>query len=166
MSLTVTHSTVATAADDPSAEINKAEWNAGHVVEGGIQSATVTLSSADILALDSTPVTLVAAPGAGKVVVPFRIVTFLKFVSTPYSAAGVDVAVSYNFDGVGLGNACYLGTLTAPADAVSFMYPDVFSSIDVANVENAPFDVFATGAITDGDGTMTITTWYSIEDVP
>ena len=30
----ITHATVATAADDPNVEINKAEWNASHVVSG------------------------------------------------------------------------------------------------------------------------------------
>lgn len=49
MSLTVTHATVATAADDPSAEINKAEWNADHVITGGIvQSAAVTLTPGNL----------------------------------------------------------------------------------------------------------------------
>lgn len=34
MAITVTHTAVATAADDPEAEINKAEWNAGHTLAG------------------------------------------------------------------------------------------------------------------------------------
>lgn len=34
MTVSVTHAAVATAADDPAAEINKAEWNAGHTVTG------------------------------------------------------------------------------------------------------------------------------------
>ena len=34
MAVVVTHATVATGADDPSKEINKAEWNAGHAVTG------------------------------------------------------------------------------------------------------------------------------------
>ena len=34
MAVAVTHAAVATGADDPSKEINKAEWNAGHTVTG------------------------------------------------------------------------------------------------------------------------------------
>lgn len=34
MAVTVTHATVATGADDPTKEINKGEWNAGHTVAG------------------------------------------------------------------------------------------------------------------------------------
>lgn len=38
--LTITHSVVATAADDPGAEINKAEWNANHVLTGSDLTGT------------------------------------------------------------------------------------------------------------------------------
>lgn len=37
MTLAITHSTVATLPDEPGAEINKAEWNANHVVTGTIE---------------------------------------------------------------------------------------------------------------------------------
>ena len=163
MALTITH---VNTTPGPSNKVDAADWTASHTLAGDyLRKATVTLSSADILDLHNTGVTLVAAPGAGKVVVPSRITTFLTFGTVAYTFAG-DVAVSYNFDGFGLGNACQLATLTAVADSASFMYPGSTGSTLTADVANAPLMVFATGAITTGDGTLTITTWYSIEDVP
>ena len=66
MAIRVTHAVVATGTNDGSKQVSKNAWNDDHVIEGGIQPATVTLSSADILDLHNTPITLVAAPGAGK----------------------------------------------------------------------------------------------------
>lgn len=42
MVLTVVHSTVATFADEPGAEINKAQWNANHSVAGTLDVASIT----------------------------------------------------------------------------------------------------------------------------
>ncbi len=43
MTLVVTHSTVATLPDEAGAEVNKAEWNANHVIVGSIDlTADVT----------------------------------------------------------------------------------------------------------------------------
>lgn len=39
MTVTITHSTVATLPDEPGAEVNKAEWNAAHVVTGAEDTA-------------------------------------------------------------------------------------------------------------------------------
>ena len=50
----------------------------------GLHCNTVTLTQANILALQSTPFTLVPAPGAGLVLFPFAVRWRLNFVSQPY----------------------------------------------------------------------------------
>jgi hypothetical protein len=47
--------------------------------------AEVSLTSADILALNSTPITLVAAPGAGKIIVPVSILTQFTYSTAAYT---------------------------------------------------------------------------------
>jgi hypothetical protein len=77
MALTITHAKVSTAgpAADPD-KVGGDDWNDDHVLTGDyLRKATVTLSSADILDLHNTPVTLVAAPGAGKCLLPVRVVS-------------------------------------------------------------------------------------------
>lgn len=75
MAVTVTHSTVATLADEPGAEVNKAEWNAAHTVVGlgsAAEAATTDFDAAGAAtaavaaheaALDPHPQYLTAAEG-------------------------------------------------------------------------------------------------------
>lgn len=67
----------------------------------GLQDARVrpmatarrTLTNAEVLALNATPIQLVAAPGAGKVLIPHRLVAY-KAAGTAYvAAAGEDLAI-------------------------------------------------------------------------
>lgn len=165
MALTVTHAYEATGADDPEAEINRAEWNAAHVLTGDyLRKATVTLSSADILDLHNTPITLVAAPGAGKYVNVHRYAFDYAYGTTPYvvgdafyMAYGADVAsVADLYDDIGAANSLHVQRT-----------PTVSIVGTSADLDNLPVVLSAAGvAITDGDGTLTVTVWYSIEDVP
>ena len=164
--LTITHSAVATAADDPSAEINKAEWNDSHVIAGDyLRKATVTLSSAQLLALHTTPITLVAAPGAGKWLAVHRILWFYSYGTVQYASSTTSEP--------------YLGYGTLPlatgADIVSDA-DDIVKGGDLdlpgsvaSDLVNKTLAVQTDGAgqeFTLGDGTLTVSVWYSIEDVP
>lgn len=67
-----------------------------------LQSATVRVTSAQLLALNATPKTLVAAPGAGKAII-FEGMMVTKPAGVAYGgiAAGEDLSVKYT-DGSGL----------------------------------------------------------------
>lgn len=77
-----------------------------------LKIATVTLSSAEILALYTTPKTLIAAPGAGKIIIPETIILYLDYGTATYTAGGV-VRVSFNGETTQL-----LGTTTMEANLV------------------------------------------------
>lgn len=61
---------------------------------GGSSIANVALSPAQILALHTTPVTLVAAPGAGMYHAIESCEIFLDFASIPYTGGG-DISIDY-----------------------------------------------------------------------
>lgn len=57
------------------------------LLSSDIKVATLTLTNAQLLALFATPVTLVAAPGTGKVIVPLAVHARLQRGTIAYSAS-------------------------------------------------------------------------------
>jgi hypothetical protein len=161
LALTVTHAYTATGADDPEAEINRAEWNADHVVVGGIIPATVTLESADILALYTTPFTVVPAPGAGKWVEVHRLIATMNYVTTTYIVTdGVYVAR-------GTQPVADVNSIVTAGSSLTGVYAGLLSTFFLTDADNEAIVIRDdVGDPIDGDGTLTVTVWYSIEDVP
>ena len=130
---------------------------------------TVTLSTADILALDSTPFELVPAPGAGKVAVPALIA-----MSNTVSAGPVEnnsAALSVNLGEVGI--ECYnnpdAGIVRSSTPRFGVVLPTANQNEAVDDVENQPITLTASEAFTDpgdADTTLTVTTHYVIVDLP
>ena len=130
----------------------------------GVQPATVTLSSAQLLALDTVPITIVAAPGAGKWVNIHRVGWYYKYGTAPY-AGNPFVYVMYAGHPAGVPNTYQ--TIDGGADAIDAMPFPSISTIDptlLVNKAVVAFDV--DGPMTGGDGTERIDVWYSIETVP
>lgn len=68
---------------------------------GAVQYATVTVSSAELLALRATPKTLVAAQGAGKAIQLLSAQLFLDYNSAGYTESSDNMAIRYT-DGSGV----------------------------------------------------------------
>jgi hypothetical protein len=101
----------------------------GKVLAASFQSdeqryVDVTITTAQILALNATPKALVAAPGAGKALIFLGVVVFYDYNSAAYAgiAAGEDLSIKYT-DGSGLevGALETTGFLDLTADAVRFV---------------------------------------------
>src|SRR3954451_10448538 len=60
---------------------------------GGVQTASVTLSSAQLLNLHGSPVQLIPAPGAGNIIKPVSITLQYKTGSAPYNAGDGNFAI-------------------------------------------------------------------------
>lgn len=129
----------------------------------GIRKATVTLSSADILALNTTPITLVAAPGAGKYLGIHKVLVHLTGSTTAYTlvdSVGVRLTGSTPF----LSLATLLSGDTGNR---TYQFSTLEPSGGTSAFENTAVDLYAIdGDPTLGDGGLVITVWYSIEDVP
>ena len=130
------------------------------VYGGALRKATVTLSSADILDLHNTPVTLVAAPGAGKWLVPVQFVAYFTAGASEYLSGGSVVAAWY----WGTERRADIADLSGTTSAVAVTA--VTATGNASDVVNKAILIGAVDALTLGDGTLTVTVWYTVEDVP
>lgn len=125
---------------------------------GCVYCAKVTLSSAQILALFTTPQTLVPAQGAGTYISVVHLVGFYNYGTANYvlAGAGFDINVTTAISDVI--SAENFG-LNAGADRWSTFY----SSVDDNTAVNQPLMITAlTGDPTLGDGTLTIWVTYKV----
>ena len=126
---------------------------------------TTALSSAQLLALLGTPVTLVPAPGVGFAIVPTMIVIKFFGGSIAYTDAGGAVQFSAGSAvGALASNAIFLVTTTPNRRMQSFPWP---GATDTAG--NPPSDDNAalvisklTNNLAAGNGTATILVWYYV----
>lgn len=125
----------------------------------------VTISSAQILAMNVTPVVIVPAPGAGKAIVLNHIMAALDYNSVPYASVGGgdDITIRYT-DGAGAiaGTIETTGFLDQAADTYALLQPSAGS---VVLPDNAPLVAFLGGAVTTGDSPVVIRTFYDIVDL-
>jgi hypothetical protein len=141
---------------------NTPDHNTGIVDNPQVHSADVTITSAELLALETTPKTLVAAPGAGKALVFEKAVFFLDYNSAAYAgiASGDDLNVRYT-DGSGViaGTLETTGFLDQTEDAYAVAEPSLDSGLITAN---APLVASLAGAIITGDSPLVVRTFYRI----
>lgn len=134
--------------------------------DGGVQYAEVTVSSAELLALNATPKSIIAAPGAGKVLVPLALAIILDFNTTAYAgiAAGEDLVLRYtNGSGVATFTVEATGFLDATADAIRLGGIEAGAAAAITPVANAALVLhMATGEITTGDSPLRVKVWYSV----
>lgn len=132
------------------------------------QNATVAVSSASILAMEATPVSILAAPGAGLAIVVDSIIFKMVATSTAYASGG---AVSFVYHGgsvaahsgsipatvVNAGSAGTSYTQLGPPTATNGTTLTANTGIDITN---------ATGAFTTGTGTAVVYIEYHIVTLP
>lgn len=129
--------------------------------------ADVTITSAELLALNATPKTLVAAPGSGRVLL-FDSLYVHKPAGTAYGgiAAGEDLVVKYT-DGSGaqassvIEGTGFLDQATAQQRHVGKPGTVTTAAGDVAAVANAALVLhLLVGEIITGDSDLLVRIWY------
>jgi hypothetical protein len=129
------------------------------------KSLDVTISSAELLALHTTPKTLVAAPGANKALVFEHAEFFLDYNSAAYAgiAAGDDLNIRYT-DGSGViaGTLETTGFLDQTADKYALVRALTSSSLILP--VNAALVGSLAGAVITGNSPLGVRVHYSVID--
>lgn len=124
-----------------------------------------TITSAQLLALNTTPIELVAAQGAGTIIVPKRAVLFLDYNTAAYDgiAAGEDLSFRYT-DGSGnqVGTVETDPFLTSTADAYRVVE---FSGTYTPTANAALVLHMLSGNIATGDSPLHVRTTYTVINV-
>lgn len=133
---------------DPSGKliVPDATFTATELDPTTIQYAEVALTNGEIKALRATPKTLVAAPGAGKVIEFVSAAVLLDYGSEAMTETVDDMAVKYK-DGAGAaasGTIEATGFIDATADTVTVALPTSAQSA-AAGCENQPLVLHNTG---------------------
>jgi predicted RecA/RadA family phage recombinase len=125
-----------------------------------LQKAVVTLTAAQILAMNGAPVSILPAPAAGQVLVINQIIVQMKPGSTQFTGGG---AVTFPYHGTAVtphgGNvpAATVNSATATENVLappSATYqPPISTGLDITN---------GTAAFAAGNGTMIVTVFYSL----
>lgn len=131
---------------------------------GVLQSATVTITSAQILSIKTTPITLVAAQGANTVIIPIRITASMDFATTPY---GGDIIMKVTLDPSFITtNFFNLSIIGASSDAIvsaSAAALSLSTSSGLTYLTNAPLTL--TTSLSNpisGDSNIKLTVLYSV----
>lgn len=134
-----------------------------HMIE---RYADVTVSTAELLALNATPKQLVAAPGAAYALILTGALLYLPYATIAYNgiAAGEDLAVKYtNGSGLQVASCEATGFLDATADAFRWMhsYRAASGVSDIVAVANAALVLqMLTGEIATGNSPLKVRTFY------
>jgi hypothetical protein len=130
---------------------------------GKVIEKEVEISSAEILALYTTPKTLVAAPGAGKVLQFMGAVGFLDFNSAAYTTRGI-VTVKYtDGSGTAVSDSVAAAALIQQADDCYEEFAK--NTTETELTVNAPLVLTCdTGNPVTGDSPLTIKIFYRVLD--
>ena len=126
---------------------------------------TRTVTAAEILALHTTPFTLIPAPGAGRTLILLGAVARLKFGGTAYANGG-DVVASVGPLANGIEPFAVMGNgpMTAGADQIESTTPTTPAFAGAAaSFDNQDCELKNDGAaFITGNSTLAVTVFYSI----
>lgn len=126
--------------------------------------AAVEVSSAELLAINATPKTLVAAPGAGFTTILHRALLVLNWNSVAYANNGVLGIYETNAAGALLTGTLTLASfLAATADTQKELHPTAASATTgLTRLDNKALVLTqATGESINGDSPVSVRLWYS-----
>jgi len=133
--------------------------------DGAIRSVDVTVTAAEMLALNATPKLLLAAPGAGKAIVPagpVAAVMFLDYNSAAYGgiAAGEDLSVTYTgAGGTELVQVEATGFLDQTSDQVRYAAE---ATLVTPEENQAVYLHMLVGEVITGDSPLYVRLYYTI----
>ena len=135
----------------------------------GLSSASVDLSPAQIQALETTPIQLVAAQGTHKIIEFVSAMFIWNYVDTDFTVTNADNKFRIQYDGsTDVSEAIDMNTfLEGTADAIRWCLPSATTDTDLLAQENKKLELFneGTGDVTGGDNsTLTVKITYKVHD--
>lgn len=129
-------------------------------LDGRIRQHTVDLSSTQIKALNSSPVTLIPAPGGQRAIRPLRLFVLMNYGGTPY--AGTNNLAFYFTDGDGP-KAYEDFSYALLNNAGDIAWVELFANANTTPIENAPIVALVkTANPTNGNSTIRLVLEYEI----
>lgn len=138
----------------------------GDLATSAIHYDTINLSAANILGMFATPVTLVAAPGAGKILMPLSFIFSLTAGGSAFASGG-NVRIQYHGGSVSVwgngANGTILAATVNSATNIQAMRGGVEGGVTDADNSNKALEITnGTGAFTTGNGTAKIFLCYAV----
>ena len=131
-------------------------------------SSITTLTAAQVLALNATPIQLLPAPGANLVIVLRAVLLELLYGGTAYTNAGnANIQFLANATVVSdVTQANFNGLITATANSILLVdSPFINTVLAKANLVNQPLNVNLTAALAAGNSPLQISTFFSVVPV-
>lgn len=134
------------------------------VKEKFLKSKTIVVTPAQIKAIVATDVTLIAAPGAGKVIVPVRAILTLDYNSAAYAWANSDHTLGFNLGGIAAANDAGAQALIEASARTTVVWN---AAAQATLTENTALLLQAggTGEPTTGDSNLLVEVFYYELDV-
>jgi hypothetical protein len=121
----------------------------------------VKLTAAQLDTLNATPVTLIAAPGANKIINVTKVLGFLDYNSAAYAGSSETLAIRYT-NGSGAIICQFSEANFVEATADTYESPEMIAVLPVAN---AAVVAHATADFTSGNSPIYLRVWYNVVDV-
>jgi hypothetical protein len=123
-----------------------------------VQHVAVTLTTAQILTLNATPIVLLPAPGAGMSnIIDYGLFRYISG-GTAFASGGT-ITIGY-VSGAAVVNTIANTVINSTSSSDTVL---VTSASNITALQNTAIQITnATGAFTTGNGSVTINLWYSI----
>lgn len=136
---------------------------------GGLIWTKTDISSAELLALNATPINIVPAPGANKILILDSALVFYNYNSTAYAGIGAseDLAIKWNTgSGTIAGSMEATGFLDATSDQYRLMsIVGTLTATITPQINTALVLHMTVGEITTGNSPLVVITRHSVLDL-
>lgn len=124
------------------------------IVDSGVFTVKVSLTSANILALDATPITLIAAQGAGTFTRLLNVTMKLNYGTTTYTGGALRIYYS--------SGGSFIVSNSSYTNSSSIIFNPALGSTQIflTSAENDDLIIDAASAVSVGDGTLDIYLTY------